>query len=242
MYTIDDLNVRLLSELKEIAEDMGVKNAKKLAKQDLIYKILDQQAVAGESAKTAATQSETLTSEMPTEPERKMRPRRRENVAPTPPPTPKTENDFSSDEILDSIDINFDSTPPTFSSEPEPGIPATVEDQPRRNEPREDKSQQFRQAIREFDGAISNEGVLEIMQDGYGFLRSSDYNYLASPDDIYVSPSQIKLFGLKTGDTVKGLIRPPKEGEKYFALLKVESVNGKTTEEIRDRVALDRKS
>jgi transcription termination factor Rho len=77
------------------------------------------------------------------------------------------------------------------------------------------------------------------MQDGYGFLRSSDYNYLASPDDIYVSPSQIKLFGLKTGDTVKGFIRPPKEGEKYFALLKVESVNGKTTDEIRDRVAFE---
>jgi transcription termination factor Rho len=93
--------------------------------------------------------------------------------------------------------------------------------------------------IRDFDGAVTNEGVLEIMQDGYGFLRSSDYNYLASPDDIYVSPSQIKLFGLKTGDTVKGQIRPPKEGEKYFALLKVESVNGKTTEEIRDRVAFE---
>ena len=77
------------------------------------------------------------------------------------------------------------------------------------------------------------------MQDGYGFLRSSDYNYLASPDDIYVSPSQIKLFGLKTGDTVKGEIRPPKDGEKYFALLKVASVNGKTTEEIRDRVAFE---
>jgi transcription termination factor Rho len=241
MYTIDDLNVRLLSELKEIAEDMGVKNAKKLAKQDLIYKILDQQAVAGESAaKTApAAQTETLSQDMATEPERKMRPRRRENVAPTPPPPPKPESDFSSDEILDSIDINFDSTPPTFSSEPDAGIPAPVEDQPRRTEPREDRSQQFRQAIREFDGAISNEGVLEIMQDGYGFLRSSDYNYLASPDDIYVSPSQIKLFGLKTGDTVKGFIRPPKEGEKYFALLKVESVNGKTTEEVRDRVAFE---
>ena len=240
MYTIDDLNVRLLSELKEIAEDMGVKNAKKLAKQDLIYKILDQQAVAGESSvKAAAAQTETISPEMSSEPERKMRPRRRENVAPTPPPPPKTESDFSSDEILDSIDINFDSTPPTFNSEPDAGIPAPVEEQPRRTEPREDRSQQFRQAIREFDGAISNEGVLEIMQDGYGFLRSSDYNYLASPDDIYVSPSQIKLFGLKTGDTVKGFIRPPKEGEKYFALLKVESVNGKTTEEIRDRVAFE---
>jgi transcription termination factor Rho len=80
---------------------------------------------------------------------------------------------------------------------------------------------------------------LETMQDGYGFLRSSDYNYLASPDDIYVSPSQIKLFGLKTGDTVVGEIRPPKDGEKYFALLKVDSVNGKTTEEIRDRIAFE---
>jgi transcription termination factor Rho len=241
MYTIDDLNVRLLSELKEIAEDMGVKNAKKLAKQDLIYKILDQQAIAGESASKAQV-TETATKETTAEPERKLRPRRRENVAPTPtPPAPKPESDFSSDELLDSIDINFDSTPPTFSSEPEAGLPATTEDhvRPVRNEPREDKSQQFRQAIREFDGAISNEGVLEIMQDGYGFLRSSDYNYLASPDDIYVSPSQIKLFGLKTGDTVKGYIRPPKEGEKYFALLKVESVNGKTTEEIRDRVAFE---
>jgi transcription termination factor Rho len=77
------------------------------------------------------------------------------------------------------------------------------------------------------------------MQDGYGFLRSVDYNYLASPDDIYVSPSQIKLFGLKTGDSVKGQIRPPKEGEKYFALLRVESVNGKTTEEIRDRIPFE---
>ncbi len=102
------------------------------------------------------------------------------------------------------------------------------------------KKIQYNQAIREFDGLIANEGVLEIMQDGgYGFLRSSEYNYLASPDDIYVSPSQIKLFGLKTGDTVKGTIRPPKEGEKYFALLKVESVNGKTTDEIRDRIPFE---
>jgi transcription termination factor Rho len=91
----------------------------------------------------------------------------------------------------------------------------------------------------EFDGVIMGEGVLEMMPDGYGFLRSSDYNYLSSPDDIYVSPSQIKLFGLKTGDTVHGSVRPPKEGEKYFALLKVETINGKTPEEVRDRVPFD---
>jgi len=91
----------------------------------------------------------------------------------------------------------------------------------------------------DFDGIVVSEGVLEMMPDGYGFLRSSDYNYLSSPDDIYVSPSQIKLFGLKTGDTVKGSVRPPKEGEKYFALLKVETINGRLPDEIRDRVPFD---
>jgi len=91
----------------------------------------------------------------------------------------------------------------------------------------------------EFEGIVASEGVLEMMPDGYGFLRSSDYNYLSSPDDIYVSPSQIKLFGLKTGDTVKGNVRPPKEGEKYFALLKVETINGRLPDEIRDRVPFD---
>ncbi len=91
----------------------------------------------------------------------------------------------------------------------------------------------------EFEGVILGEGVLEMMPDGYGFLRSSDYNYLSSPDDVYVSPSQIKLFGLKTGDTVHGAVRPPKEGEKYFALLKVDTINGKRPDEVRDRVPFD---
>lgn len=120
---------------------------------------------------------------------------------------------------------------------PQPAIsPASRDAQEYQNRIR----RQYNQHIREFDGIIDNEGVLEIMQDGgYGFLRSADYNYLASPDDIYVSPSQIKLFGLKTGDTVRGAIRPPKEGEKYFALLRVSTVNGKTTEEIRDRIPFE---
>lgn len=91
----------------------------------------------------------------------------------------------------------------------------------------------------DLDGVILGEGVLEIIPEGYGFLRSSDYNYLSSPDDVYVSPSQIKLIGLKTGDTIVGNIRPPKEGEKYFALLRVESINGKSPQEIRDRIPFD---
>ena len=91
----------------------------------------------------------------------------------------------------------------------------------------------------EFEGIILNSGVLEIMPDGYGFLRSSDYNYLNSPDDIYVSQSQIKLFGLQTGDTVEGTVRPPKEGEKYFPLIKVEKINGKSPDAVRDRIPFD---
>ena len=91
----------------------------------------------------------------------------------------------------------------------------------------------------DFEDILIGTGVLEIIQDGYGFLRSSDYNYLSSPDDVYISPSQIKLFGLKTGDVVEGAIRPPKESEKYFSLIKVEKINGKTLEKIRDRVVFD---
>jgi transcription termination factor Rho len=112
--------------------------------------------------------------------------------------------------------------------------------QPKRQHERNDKQQNRKEdKAFEFEGIISASGVLEIMQDGYGFLRSSDYNYLNSPDDIYVSQSQIKLFGLKTGDMVLGTIRPPKEGEKYFPLIKVESINGRTPDYVRDRVPFD---
>src|SRR5690606_12677001 len=180
MYTIDELNVRLLSELKEIAEGMGIKNAKKLTKQDLIYKILDQQAVAEEPAPAPAPKPASA------EPERKLRPRKRENVtAPA-----RAEREMSSDELLESINQELDAAPPSFGDSDDGEDTMT---QPARVEAREDRP--IKGNIRDFDGAVTNEGVLEIMQDGYGFLRSSDYNYLASPDDIYVSPSQIKLFG-----------------------------------------------
>ncbi|GGD25923.1 transcription termination factor Rho [Flavobacterium orientale] len=101
------------------------------------------------------------------------------------------------------------------------------------------KKPNFRDADYEFDGIIESEGVLEMMPDGYGFLRSSDYNYLASPDDIYLSTSQIRLFGLKTGDTVKGVVRPPKEGEKFFPLVKVLKINGHDPQVVRDRISFE---
>src|SRR5690554_1352514 len=104
---------------------------------------------------------------------------------------------------------------------------------------RKQSKSRYKEPDYEFDGIIESEGVLDIMQDGYGFLRSSDYNYLSSPDDIYVSQSQIRLFGLKTGDTVSGEVRPPKEGEKYFPLIKVNKINGLNPNVVRDRVSFE---
>ena len=274
MYTIEELNVRLLSELKEIAEELGLKNYKKLSKQELIYKILDQQAVIPEEelpkkktseAKPATTEkkkeprSKSIKSDKTTEQTDKpsSRPPKRENVKAK---SNKKDEELSSEELLESFNIEVDNSVTSFDSAKKEEKPAEnkrerkeKKDRPEDKENREakpkeragddekkrDDRRKKESNVKDFDGVIENEGVLEIMQDGYGFLRSSDYNYLASPDDIYVSPSQIKLFGLKTGDTVKGQIRPPKEGEKYFALLRVVSVNGKTTEEIRDRVSFE---
>lgn len=255
MHTIDELNDKLISELKELAEGLGIKNAKKLNKEELVSKILGQQSQPAAEAKAAPAAKKTAEGG---EPERKMRPRRRENVAPPAAAPVAEEKEVSSDEMLKSLDFEVDPTVTSFEAPAEsensaenvqpPIVNENREERPERQHPNQHPNQSPNQQqqqprkenlVKDFDGVVSNEGVLEIMQDGYGFLRSSDYNYLASPDDIYVSPSQIKLFGLKVGDTVRGQIRPPKEGEKYFALLKVDSINGKTTEEIRDRVAFE---
>jgi transcription termination factor Rho len=254
MYTIDELNVQLLSELKELAEGLGVKNFKKLSKKELIYKILDQQAITPEADLAKEKLSRV----------------KRENVTQED-SVPDNDNVQTAEDLLESFKIEVDENITSFES-PSQSIDSSDNKDPNKSQeasdtssakPEERKPREQREprpargrrenreprentetagkgsSIKEFDGVIENEGVLEIMQDGYGFLRSSDYNYLASPDDIYVSPSQIKLFALKTGDTVKGPIRPPKEGEKYFALLRVDGVNGKTTEEVRDRIPFE---
>jgi transcription termination factor Rho len=239
MYTIEELDDKLLSELREIAESLEVPNSKKIPKQELIYKILDVQSKkptpeVSENKNTFNNEDKKEKEGMSESP--KKRPRvKRENVKEiensvetkressyNPEPVEKTFSSFKTDPISDfNVDFGDEKeTVPVERIKPAPTGPVGV-------------------ALKEFDGIIVNSGVLEMMQDGYGFLRSSDYNYLSSPDDIYVSPSQVKLFGLKTGDTVKGQIRPPKEGEKYFALLRVESVNGKTSEEIRDRIPFE---
>lgn len=230
MYDILQLNDMLVPELKEIAENLNIKDAKKMHKQDLIYKILDAQAVA---SKPAIVEEKNQKEE-----KRILRPRKRKE---TPPVDEMAE--VLSAEIPDTIEPEI-IREPAVTEEVNTDVPETKE-QSNENIPNKYPNKDFNQQKRrerfniDLEGAVPGEGVLEMMSDGYGFLRSADYNYLTSPDDIYVSPSQIKLFGLKTGDWVQGTIRPPKEGEKYFALLKVETINGRNPQAVRDRVPFD---
>lgn len=254
MYNIEELNLKLISELREIGVSLDVKNAKKLEKEELIYKILDQQAinptviVKETSPKSSAIRPRSRTTAtiaaavavVEKKPEPVLEPTKIIDDQPTLPLVIKDEV-----EVLKTNVIAVESVASQVVVAPLV-TPSFIPRRERQNNtggnntnPNQENQNRNIKPAREFDGFISNEGVLEIMSEGYGFMRSSDYNYLASPDDIYVSASQIKLFGLKTGDTVKGQVRPPKEGEKYFALLRVETVNGKTTEEVRDRIPFE---
>ncbi len=127
-------------------------------------------------------------------------------------------------------------TPSPLQSKPQPQTPQSKGQSPNQVQKQKEKD---KEPVYDFDGILNASGVLEIMPDGYGFLRSSDYNYMSSPDDIYVSQSQIRLFGLNTGDVVEGPIRPPKEGEKFFPLVKVDRLNGRNPDAVRDRVPFD---
>jgi len=307
MYNILQLNDMLVPELKEIAENLNIEGAKKLSKTDLIYKILDAQALNNEPKTASAPKNPGENKEKsnrPTAPSGKNLREQQENKQKSPvntgmkvkmrprkgkddsaddtdmvPPAvivtetrrteqnnrkiqsnrgPKKEDVFNYEDDVRSVvqsqpvslsaDADENNEAATVAQtvmpelepvkvvtqEPQPGNP--VVERTHHHERRHNPAQAFNV---ELDGLIEGEGVLEMMPDGYGFLRSADYNYLTSPDDIYVSPSQIKLFGLRTGDTVRGAIRPPKEGEKYFALLRVSKINGLDPKDIRDRVPFD---
>ncbi|MBA4140810.1 MAG: transcription termination factor Rho [Segetibacter sp.] len=266
MYDISQLNDMLVPELQDIAEQLSIPHAPKPDKQDLIYKILDKQAVGESPAKAppaergkrkrivkvntpnASEEAEVMTDTIAAPQEERKEDNKNKGL--------KRGRKPKKDEAqLELPSVNTNGTPVEIpegedgnKSTPNVDAPAdeqtfedssTVQHQPQQQRfPQQNQRREPAFNI-EFDGVIQGEGVLEMMPDGYGFLRSSDYNYLSSPDDVYVSPSQIKLFGLKTGDTVFGYVRPPKEGEKYFALLKVETINGKGPEEVRDRVPFD---
>ena len=161
-------------------------------------------------------------------------------------PKPKPAVVDTANEILNenneeepTVETVVEDMPPMFEEKQEDYEVRPQQPQSQQPQPQPQQSQKRDELISEFDGVVQAEGVLEIMPDGYGFLRSADYNYLNSPDDIYVSQSQIKLFGLKTGDTILGMIRPPKNGEKYFPLVKVDKINGRNPDEVRDRIPFD---
>ncbi|MBU1012371.1 MAG: transcription termination factor Rho [Bacteroidetes bacterium] len=304
MYDIIELNSKLVSDLRDIAKQLNIPKVDKLLKQDLIYQILDFQAlnpteeVLKKEKKESKKVFKSKRARIPgiggnnsQEKEVKDFVKKDELLAST---SPIDKKDKKIINLKSENENKWEQPKELFArEEPQPAlipkenlttqsapvervvhkpkdfkrrVDERVEQQPKEDfqTPIEDELIQFDekqadiksdmpqseriapsesrkrpQYSFDFEGIVSSEGVLEIMQDGYGFLRSSDYNYLNSPDDIYVSQSQIKLFGLKTGDTVQGTIRPPKESEKYFPLIKVELINGKRPEEVRDRIPFD---
>jgi transcription termination factor Rho len=259
MYDILQLNDMLLPELLDIAEQQNITGAKKLDKQGLIYKILDSQAVQASEIKddprkkagrprkpvtlktTNGTEEAEVMQEAPPSPSpvEKSAPRKGPVRKPRPEVTPQPQQESNGNgQPSEQHESATDNNNNNDGDGNQPGENGSSQEGGQQPNPRQQQRKEPSFNI-EFEGVILGEGVLEMMPDGYGFLRSSDYNYLSSPDDVYVSPSQIKLFGLKTGDTVHGAVRPPKEGEKYFALLKVDSINGKRPDEVRDRVPFD---
>ena len=259
MSDTTELNDKLVSELREIAKSLGIAEADELRKPQLISGIVEQQQLI-EAARAQQSTVENNYAEKGAPAAAESNDKTRKRIR-----TVKNSNTPRVEVPLDDTNLfEMQEDEPLIEDEESPAIVASAEPtneqegetaakiEERAPEARQPK---FERRVNntgngtaksqdpginmDFDNVIVNEGVLEIMPDGYGFLRSSDYNYLTSPDDIYVSQSQIKLFGLKTGDTVRGSIRPPKEGEKYFPLVRVEAINGRIPAEVRDRVPFD---
>ena len=240
MQDIASLEGKSLSELREIGKTLGIRG--QINKKELTNRIIE------------LVQASTPEAEAPQQPQPKKR-GRRPKIA-----YEKVSAQKDATQETPAAQTAAEPKEPTVQTEPErqqPTPPPSIEQRPvatgkkhirksknapqqvSNEEPQPAKTAKEEQPTEDFLGEVEGEGVLEIMPDGYGFLRSADYNYLNSPDDIYVSPSQIKLFGLKPGDTVLGTIRPPKEGEKYFPLVKVTLVNGLSPDAIRDRVQFE---
>ncbi|HJP63803.1 MAG TPA: transcription termination factor Rho [Mucilaginibacter sp.] len=265
MFDITELNDKLVSELRDIAKSLGIADAEELRKAQLISNIIEQQQLIEVARQQQAIVDQNYSETKPaTAAPEAEKPRKRTRTLKSASSKPRVEVPLDDTNLFDEADdessaadeadeeVSF--AQPVAAEQPgqeqaDPAIKAeepVAESKPQKFERRfnngqnPNQQQKNQEAINlDFDNVIVNEGVLEIMPDGYGFLRSSDYNYLTSPDDIYVSQSQIKLFGLKTGDTVRGSIRPPKEGEKYFPLVRVEAINGRVPADVRDRVPFD---
>ena len=233
MLEISELKEKKLPELQEIAKGLKIPRFSSLKKLDLIYQILDIQAAKpSDNQKEAPAKAENpktehfIKSAQNSQKENKAAPAEKNN----------RNNESSVKEKNNNRDQNNNNRQKQHKK---------LHHQNKNNHHKKeyngnkDNRNRYKEPDFEFDAIIESEGVLDVMSDGYGFLRSSDYNYLSSPDDIYVSQSQIRLFGLKNGDTVLGHVRPPKEGEKYFPLIKVSKINGLDPQVVRDRVAFE---
>ncbi|WP_298903784.1 transcription termination factor Rho [uncultured Psychroserpens sp.] len=269
MFEISELKAKKLPELQEIAQKLNVPKYRSLKKLDLVYQILDFQAANPDAVKKEVAPPTPKKEEQkkPTQ-QRKPRARVEKKQAQNSSqqkmelddkkedkPSQNNPNDKKDNRTNQRNNQNNDTRSKNSNdSKPNPRQKDNKQNQSKdhkktntrhkdgnthKNNGNKDSRNRYREPDFEFDAIIESEGVLDIMQDGYGFLRSSDYNYLSSPDDIYVSQSQIRLFGLKTGDTVLGHVRPPKEGEKYFPLIKVSKINGQKPEVVRDRVSFE---
>ena len=221
MYDISTLKEKKISELQDIAKSLKIKKITSLKKQELIYQIIDFLSTNPETNPKSETLKEDSSSENDNKPTFK-----------------KSTDKIESSTEKNSFYKNDKGTKKPFNK-PNPKNRNQHGHKNYDNFHNRDNRNRYKEPDYEFDGIINSEGVLDIMNEGYGFLRSSDYHYLSSPDDVYVSQSQIRLFGLKTGDTVLGTVRPPKEGEKYFPLIKVVSINGQEPKVVRDRVSFE---
>ncbi len=267
MFDLNELKTKKVDELQEIATNLDIKKAKQQKKMDLIYSILDHQADNSASQKEEpeskdeskkkrprknSNTPETVKTENPA-PEEKIEPTqaKKENSE-VQTSEPNENQNFKPNHPKQNNQRNNNNANANHNNPNNPNYNKKNHNknfQQKQNNPNQShqnvhnqestEKNKYRAANYEFEGIIDTEGVLEIMPDNYGFLRSSDFNYLSSPDDVYVSQSQIRLFGLKTGDTITGEVRPPKEGEKYFPLIKIKEINGRTPDFVRDRVAFE---
>ena len=235
MYEIESLKSKKLSELQEIAKSVGVRRLTGLKKMELIYQIIDT---------VAASPIEVKDNKSPVKGKIDSVAKVNEQTIPDKKINENLKNENPKLKVEDKLEQQkSDKKDPSIQQKQNQSY-SKYNNPKRKKEHQEvnhnrDNRNRYREPDFEFEGIINTEGVLEMMQEGYGFLRSSDFNYLSSPDDVYVSQSQIRLFGLKTGDTVLGTVRPPKEGEKYFPLIKVDKINGLDPKVVRDRVSFE---
>jgi transcription termination factor Rho len=238
MSDLDNLQSKKLPELQSIAEQLQVPKFRYLRKQQLIDGILSASGSPAAKTETTANQEPfagaTSEDDTQTEPSAEGREARGGRGRKRRPRYPREEESTNTTKGSSEVE-----NPSAIDAEGTREAPRASNPKERRDFKHGQRTPSAHSHARDLVGAVESEGVLEIMPDGYGFLRSSDYNYLNSPDDIYLAQSQIKNWGLKSGDTVKGYVRPPREGEKYFPLLKVVEINGREPDYVRDRVAFE---